>query len=83
MKVWDRAWIELATPGSAVRLASVARHATDCATQPGQLVLYRKKKIIQLQKLKTQKLTYQEHSWVFQQWVESMYHLGNTCKMER
>ena len=34
MKVWDRARIELATPGSAVRLASVARHITDCATQP-------------------------------------------------
>ena len=28
-KVWDRAGIELATPGSAVRLASVARHVTD------------------------------------------------------
>ena len=26
MKVWDRARIELTTPGSAVRLASVARH---------------------------------------------------------
>ena len=25
--------IELATPGSAVRLASVARHITDCATR--------------------------------------------------
>ena len=35
MKVWDRAGIELATPGSAVRLASVARHVTDCATRPG------------------------------------------------
>ena len=35
-KVWDRAGIELATPGSAVRLASVARHVTDCATQPGK-----------------------------------------------
>ena len=35
-KVWDRAGIELATPGSAVRLASVARHVTDCATRPGQ-----------------------------------------------
>ena len=32
-KVWDRAGIELVTPGSAVRLASVARHVTDCATQ--------------------------------------------------
>ena len=31
-KVWDRAGIELATPGSAVRLASVARHVTDCAS---------------------------------------------------
>ena len=31
-KVWDRAGIELATPGSAVRLASVARHVTDCET---------------------------------------------------
>ena len=31
----DRAGIELATPGSAVRQASVARHVTDCATRPG------------------------------------------------
>ena len=31
MKVWDRAGIELATPGSAVSLASVARHDTNCA----------------------------------------------------
>ena len=30
-----RTGIELATPGSAVRLATVARHVTDCATQPG------------------------------------------------
>ena len=30
-KVWDRTGIELATPGSAVRHASVARHVTDCA----------------------------------------------------
>ena len=36
MKVCDRAGIELATPGSAVRFASVARHVTDCATRPGQ-----------------------------------------------
>ena len=34
-KGWDRAGIELATPGSAIRLASVARHVTDCATLPG------------------------------------------------
>ena len=34
-KVWYRAGIELATPGSAVRHASVARHVTDCATRPG------------------------------------------------
>ena len=34
-KVWDRAGIELATPGSAVRHAFVARHVTDCATRPG------------------------------------------------
>ena len=34
-KVWDRAGIELTTHGSAVRLASVARHVTDCATRPG------------------------------------------------
>ena len=27
--------IELATPESAVRHASVARHVTDCATRPG------------------------------------------------
>ena len=35
MKVWDQAGLKLATPGSAVRLASVARHVTDCATRPG------------------------------------------------
>ena len=34
-EVWDRAGIELATPGSAVRLASVARHVTDCARPLG------------------------------------------------
>ena len=34
-KVWGRAGIELATPGSAARLASVARYVTDCATRPG------------------------------------------------
>ena len=34
-KVWDQARIGLATPGSAVRFVSVARHVTDCATQPG------------------------------------------------
>ena len=33
-KVWDWAGIELATPGSAVRYASVARHVTDCAKRP-------------------------------------------------
>ena len=38
MKVWDRAGIELPTPGSAVRLASVARHVTDCATRPGRCI---------------------------------------------
>ena len=36
-KVWDRAGIKLATPGSAVRLASVAKHVTDCATRPRHL----------------------------------------------
>ena len=35
-KVWDRGGIELATPGIAVRHASVARHVTDCATRPGK-----------------------------------------------
>ena len=33
-KVWDRARIKLATPGSIVRLASVARQVTDCASLP-------------------------------------------------
>ena len=36
-KVWDRVWIELATPGSAVRLASVARQGTHCAMRPGYI----------------------------------------------
>ena len=35
-KVWDRAGIELPTPGSAVRLASVARHVIDCPTRLGK-----------------------------------------------
>ena len=38
-KVWDRAGTDLATPGSAVRLASVARHITDCAMRPGDFVV--------------------------------------------
>ena len=37
-KVWDRAEIELVTPGSAVRRAAVARHVTDCADRPGRLI---------------------------------------------
>ena len=40
MKVWDRAGIKLATPGCAFRLASVARHVTDCATWLGVLLLW-------------------------------------------
>ena len=44
-KVWDQAGIELVTPGSVVRLASVARHVTDCATRPGDMKLYHKKSI--------------------------------------
>ena len=40
-KVWYRAGIELATPGSAVRHASEARHVTDCATRPGKTVRWR------------------------------------------
>ena len=35
-KVWDRTGIELSTPGSAVRHASVAWHVTDCATRSGK-----------------------------------------------
>ena len=34
LKVWDWAEIKLATPGSAVRHPSVARHVTDCAKRP-------------------------------------------------
>ena len=36
MKNMDQAGIELATPGSAVRHASVARHVTDWAMRPGK-----------------------------------------------
>ena len=35
MKVRGPAGIELVTPGSAVRHASVVKHVTDYATQPG------------------------------------------------
>ena len=38
-KVWDRAGIKPAIPGSAVRLASVARHVTDCAMRPGLTII--------------------------------------------
>ena len=38
-KVWDWARIKLATPGSAVRLASAAGQVTDCATWPGKKIL--------------------------------------------
>ena len=36
MKIWDWAGIEIATPGSAVRHVSAARHIMDCALQPGE-----------------------------------------------
>ena len=42
-KVWDWTGVELATPGSAVRHASVARHVTDCSTRPGMFKLMDKK----------------------------------------
>ena len=35
MKVLDRVEINLAIPGSVVRLASVTRHGTDCAKKHG------------------------------------------------
>ena len=31
--------MELATPGSAVRFASVATHVTDCSTWPGSVIV--------------------------------------------
>ena len=33
-KVWHRARIKLATPGSAVRHVSAGRHVIDCTTRP-------------------------------------------------
>ena len=39
-KEWDQAGIELLTPGSAVRLASVTRHVTNCTTQPSSKSSY-------------------------------------------
>ena len=37
-KVWDRAGIKLATPGSAFRHVSAVRHVTDCATRPSAYI---------------------------------------------
>ena len=37
LKVWDRAGIELTTPGSAVRHISAIRHFNDCAVCPSML----------------------------------------------
>ena len=62
-KVWDRAGIELATPGSAVSFASVTRHVTDCATRPGSL------RLINMSLLP---------SWKFHVWT-CMNHLLNIC----
>ena len=39
MKILDRAWIELGTPGSPVRCASLVRNVTDCAALPGKAKL--------------------------------------------
>ena len=39
-KSMEPAGIDLTTPGSAVRLASVARHDTDCAMWPGKTPLF-------------------------------------------
>ena len=39
-KEWDRARIKLATPGSAVRLASVARHVTDSLRCPVHILIW-------------------------------------------
>ena len=53
MKVWDRVGIELMTPGSAVRLPSLARHVTDCATRPG-MCLFWWQNLCSMMKLHTQ-----------------------------
>ena len=37
LKVWDRAGIELTTPGSAVRHISATRQFNDCAVSPSML----------------------------------------------
>ena len=47
-KVLDRAGIELGTPGTAVRLASVAGHVTDCATRSGYKRTYVHKELVNL-----------------------------------
>ena len=39
MKIFDRAWIELGTPGSPVRCASLVRNVTDCTALPGKAKL--------------------------------------------
>ena len=39
MQILDRALIELGTPGSPVRCASLVRNVTDCAALPGKAKL--------------------------------------------
>ena len=60
-KVWYRAGIELATPGSAVRHASVARHVTDCATRPGELSMIISGQVVTVKEM-TAYLAIAEHS---------------------
>ena len=39
-EVWNRAGMELVTPGSAVRLESIGRHVSNCVMRPVNLKEY-------------------------------------------
>ena len=67
-------WMELATPGSAVRLAYVARHVTDCATRPGNETVF---ELLQIDMGKSCETVF---GWSFQRDFDSNLKRGHNDK---
>ena len=71
-KLWDRTGIKLSTPGSAVRLASVTRHVTNCSNSPMCNVLHWLK-YFRIQKISTGGVlaSFFNHNWAVQTFSEN------------
>ena len=77
MKVWDKAGIELGTPGSAVTHESAVRHVFDCATLSSIWCLFFKRLYIDIPPITTAELKDQVRYWF--QW-SSFYGLSVSLK---